>query len=204
MNRPRDNQRTAVYRWEDAVINTSGNAFYLKHVMPLPECEALIRRVFRDYKPLARPPRVKDGRGTKDAYGNSWVINLPKWARTIPVILHEIAHALDPRGAWHGPEFARLMLDLLVKYAGIDREKAMLIGITQKPRRVRFATTQRGIPQPVPAAVRRIAKNIRSMRERLRALESDYLAAMSKHAARARLVSSWPLDRRGAHRTPPP
>jgi hypothetical protein len=68
-------------------------------------------------------------------------------------VLHEAAHAvIDQRKYWHlhrtmlashGPEFARLYLDLLADYAGVSKSEARHLGVIQKPRRVRFATRAR-------------------------------------------------------------
>lgn len=41
-------------------------------------------------------------------------------------VLHAVAHHLQPRdSAWHGPEFAKAMLDVVGKYAGMDERRRL-------------------------------------------------------------------------------
>ena len=85
--------------------------------MPLADCAALVARVWADYRPGAAPPRVTPGFLARSATGDRSRVNLPRWARQEAVVLHETAHSLQPYGtAWHGPEFIRLFIELLVRY----------------------------------------------------------------------------------------
>ncbi|MFO1036637.1 MAG: hypothetical protein U1E45_07320 [Geminicoccaceae bacterium] len=118
---PRDHQRTRVYRWE------------AEHVLPqapqpldLDQCRSLVEAAYRwrekpgllqtDWK----PPTVSDGRGRRHACGSREVIKLPRWARTVPVVLHECAHGMAPDK--HGPQFVAAYVDLVVEFMGLDRE----------------------------------------------------------------------------------
>lgn len=134
----RDSQRSAIYRWERAL---PGGMPDTSRELSLDECRALVARVWDEYRPGDAPPRISDGRGTRIARGGSTGLNLPRWARRPLTVLHEVAHSLMPNrdeGA-HGPEFATLLLDLLTRYAGVDRVAARKAGIEQRPRRVHFA-----------------------------------------------------------------
>jgi len=68
---------------------------------------------------IITPPRLKDGRGTSYARGGPYHVNLPRWARTYTIVLHELAHSLtvyDGTIAWHGPEFAALFLKFMKRW----------------------------------------------------------------------------------------
>lgn len=77
-----------------------------------------------------REVRIKDGRGTRHAYSaydskhHSVLFSLPRWARSLPVLLHEIGHAASLRRhgliAAHGPEFAAVYLRLIKRHLGVD------------------------------------------------------------------------------------
>lgn len=74
------------------------------------------------------PVRVKDGRGTRHAYSaydtrrHGVLFSFPRWSRTLPVLLHEIAHPASLRRhgmvAAHGPEFAAAYLCLVERHLG--------------------------------------------------------------------------------------
>lgn len=138
----RDSQRKAVYAWEDAVKKAYPGA---AKEISLDECKALVAEVWTDYRPGERPPEVSDGRGTRLAKGGRWRINLPRWARSKIVVLHETAHSLRRNldEPWHGREFATLLLDLWEHYAGIPVGPVKSLGVHQRPRRVRFAAAPR-------------------------------------------------------------
>jgi hypothetical protein len=88
--------------------------------------------------PGTAPPAVRDGRGRRRGYGSRRVVKLPRPCRSPGFVLHEVAHAAAPR-AGHGPDFARVLLDLLVRHEGVDRFEASLLAAVQRPRRVRLA-----------------------------------------------------------------
>ena len=142
----RDSQRQAVYDWENKILNLANQTNGAS--MTLEECVALVERVWADYHPNVKPPIVLDGRGRRRACGGRWKIKLPRWSRKPIVVLHETAHALQRQQPWHGPEFARLVLELWVRYAGVPKAMARSLGVNQKPRRVRFMSPGK-VPQPV-------------------------------------------------------
>lgn len=144
--RGRDQQRQRCYDWErtqswwcTATETASGIRYrhstsfqtpYSKNsapIMTMDECRAFVAMVYRK---LGRvdPPRIKDGRGTTFARGGWRSINLPLWARTKPVILHELAHNLSARDYiddGHGPWYMRYFIDLVARFLGADKS-AML------------------------------------------------------------------------------
>jgi hypothetical protein len=130
----RDNQRTACYNWERS----------LRTQYPQPNIElvgaiALVDLISHDYG--IRAPVVTDGRGRRSACYSPRMhaIKLPRWARTKFVVCHEMAHAIAGQaGGWHGPRFARTLLILWTRYAGINGDAAYTLGAAQRPRRVNF------------------------------------------------------------------
>lgn len=119
--RPRDSRRKRLYDAERAAFPE----FY-GPPLPLPEVRRWVARIERSRWWTGRFGRttleVLDGRGRRKAGGwSGWRpgITLPRWSRTRPIVLHEIAHAVQPPGtAAHGPEFCRLYLDLVGRWIG--------------------------------------------------------------------------------------
>jgi hypothetical protein len=68
---------------------------------------------------------ISDGRGTTFARGGSGWINLPRWARTKPVILHELAHNLVGSGIGHHWPFNRAYIDLVAVFIGKAEAKRL-------------------------------------------------------------------------------
>lgn len=135
MRRPRDSQRSALYRWERALPGWPGPRFSLA------DCQGLVNRIWHDAGTGSRP-EVRDGRGRRHACycPSTHQIRLPRWSRSRMIVLHEIAHALLRRRedlAWHGPEFAGVYLDLLVRHAGVALAEALASAGAQRPRKVR-------------------------------------------------------------------
>ena len=124
----RDNQRVKVYRigWFYG-SRDEGTEFTLD------QCRALIDKAHARYG-LAFTGRLLDGRGARVAHGSPSEISLPRWARQPAYILHEAAHAISQSLyrrpgqilsiAPHGPEFARIMIDLYA-WAKLDTLAAL-------------------------------------------------------------------------------
>ena len=167
----RDSQRSAVYAWERQI---PGWPFA---PMDLAACAALVRDVWADYRPGATPPIVSDGRGRRSACGSRWEIKLPRWARTRGVVLHEIGHSLASMDR-HGPVYARLYLDLLARYAGVDEADARRRAEALRPRRVAFAALA-ACPRPDSAALRRW----RAWHNELKRRQAAILAEIREHEA---------------------
>jgi len=126
MMRVRDFQRSRLYKWERSQSWWEGNDWATPGSMSLPQCKALIKRATKRYG--AWMPSVRDGRGNRNASGSASVIKLPRWARSMPVVLHESGHAINsqrgtngaPYGDKHGPVFLRLFIQLLATYMKLD------------------------------------------------------------------------------------
>jgi len=117
----RDSQRSKVYRAEErafgSAMNTHENG---TRELSLEEMQALVDRwrsskVLRRHYPKAQTRiRVTDGRGKRHACCHVGRIEhrleMPRFARTKPALLHEFAHALAPRRVQHGWEFAEVYL----------------------------------------------------------------------------------------------
>jgi hypothetical protein len=126
------------YRTSDGEERTfSRQRVRIDREMSLADCAALVAKVWAAYRPGAAPPTLTPGFLARRATGSRDRINLPRWARQPAVVLHETAHSLvpplrwkeAPRAgghpldrdtvvpvAWHGPEFVRLFIELLVRY----------------------------------------------------------------------------------------
>jgi len=147
--RLRDSQRSRVYRWEREWLLEGPE-------MTLDECRALVEKVCRAFGRDAFP-RLKDGRGTRRAKATIGCISLPRWARRPQIVLHETAHTLLPRivsvngGHYflppHGPEFVRLLIELLVRYHNEDRSELTRLarkeGIKVGPKALTMAIAKR-------------------------------------------------------------
>jgi hypothetical protein len=123
------------YRTADGEETVYQQRCRIDNEMSLDECAALIAKVWAAYRPTHRLPKVTPGHMARQATGCSYRIDLPRWARQPLVVLHETAHSILPlvrwderdsahlpdggtikSVAWHGPEFVRLYIELLVRY----------------------------------------------------------------------------------------
>jgi hypothetical protein len=148
MNAIRDGQRSAVYAWE----NSLRKRWPEKDIqLTLEQCKELVNRVWRDYRPDVEAPTVHDGRGRRSAAGSRWRIMLPRWARCMLPVLHEIAHSLQTDPPMPGRVFTTLLLELWTHYADIPGGEARRLAVHQTPRRVWFAPFA-AIPRRPPRA----------------------------------------------------
>lgn len=118
----RDRQRRKLYDWEQAAADR--REFAVREVS-LQEIEDLGSRIWREHRFKGPAPRVKDGRGRRRAGGSYSTVTFPIWSRKLWIALHEYAHSITIQEyGWstesHGPTFARIYIDLLVRYAGGD------------------------------------------------------------------------------------
>lgn len=124
---PRDNQRQRVYTTEQKVF---GYTLNMDAEFPvLRDAQQYVNLVTSSklWRKVGGPPfvLVKDGRGRRTAaMVGMTAISLPLWARTRPVILHELSHILtthlDRRVADHGPEFVQIYRMLIENQLGRD------------------------------------------------------------------------------------
>lgn len=135
--RPRDSQRARLYRAEREAFDV-----YSEQVprLELVGVERFVTRVigeawFAETFGALGAVRIKDGRGTRHAYSayegrrHGVLFSFPRWSRSEPVLLHEIAHPASLRRhglvAAHGPEFASAYLALVARHLG-DQAHARL------------------------------------------------------------------------------
>lgn len=159
MDKQRDSQRKRVYTWErkagyveDAATtftrrSHSGSRTFARgraDLVPLTveECRVLVAYIWHREGFRGLPPRVTAGRGHNQATGSRSVLKLPAWARTIPMVCHELAHGIQPvSDNWaHGPLFVRIFMHLLARYAGRSLTE---MRDTAKEHRVKVATNER-------------------------------------------------------------
>ncbi len=141
MKRPRDSQRSKAYAAERSlpwIVNDTvgdGSMHAVNHFV-----DEVWRWCWK--RGLARveeAPRIKDGRGTRIARGGPRALNLPKWARTYTVVLHEIAHALQPpNSAAHGREWARLFAQLMDRWHPKRKEAGRMLRQAYREHGVKF------------------------------------------------------------------
>jgi hypothetical protein len=107
------------------------------------------------------------GKATSSTGGT---IALPPWSRTEGVILHEMAHGLRTEGAWHGEQFAAILLTLVRHQMGSEKAAALRASFRQY--RVKVKTS--ALPKPtlpvVSATQRRQRVAARQEREAARLL----------------------------------
>ena len=157
----RDTQRSKVYKWERAnklLWDVS------KKNMSLEDCQALANKAFDRYG-LSHPV-VKDGRGRSAACWKPGQnrIDLPLWARSEVVCLHECAHGITDRFyeahspgeefAWHGPEFMRVFLDLLITFLKVGSTE---LRASARDAKIKVASTA-VIKQPSSRAIGQLKK----------------------------------------------
>lgn len=123
----RDAQRQRVYKAERRFFGSPLAPKELsRRIEAVPDVQKYVDDLVRNPKFRARFTQtgitVHDGRGRRAAGG--WVgnITLPSWARSVGVILHEVAHGLASNG--HGGDFCRVFADLIEIVT--DRHTAML------------------------------------------------------------------------------
>ncbi len=109
--RPRDSQRARLYRAESSVA--PGRRLPTVERMQA-YVDTLVEADWFAARWGGRAFEVRPGfghrRATADEHG---VLQMPKWARTELVLLHEVAHCLTPRTfASHGPEYAGVLVAL--------------------------------------------------------------------------------------------
>jgi hypothetical protein len=121
----RDNQKSALYRWENHVVGPRA-----PRTIKFEDAQTFVNGIFI-CEGLLYPPKVEliSKRATKVwATGSRQILQLrpvtPAW-----VILHELAHAIttevDKSEEGHGPDFVGIYIKLLDKYCGIPLPLSM-------------------------------------------------------------------------------
>ena len=147
--RPRDNQRAKLYRAEFEV--DAG-----RRLPTVDRMQAYVDGLVRLQWFAARWPdrgfEVRPGFGHRRATADvNGVLQMPKWARSELVLLHEVAHCLTPWSfASHGPEYAGVLLSIVRHGMGPARAQTLEDAFDRN--RVRW----NGRALPVPVATSRV------------------------------------------------
>ena len=146
--RPRDSQRARLYRAEDEV--GSG-----RRLPTVPLLQAYVDDLGGTewFRSRWGPRRfdVRPGHGHRRATADrDGVLQMPRWARTEVVVLHEVAHCLTPATfAAHGPEYAGVLLSLVRR--AVDPGSAQRLEDAFARHRVRWTLTAVPLPgHPAP------------------------------------------------------
>lgn len=123
----RDSQKSKVYaaerrafdaEWGDKIEDgdLAATVRYVRQV----EASATWRKILAKsgLRPIAHGLEIADGRGCRSARGSRTRLTLPVWARTRPVILHEMAHAATGDRVKHNWPFAAVYLLLVGTFMG--------------------------------------------------------------------------------------
>jgi len=144
--RPRDSQRARLYRAEGTV--DPGQKLPTVERMQA-WVDGLLATDWFVARWGARAFEVRPGFGHRRATADqNGVLQMPKWARTELVLLHEIAHCLTPWTlASHGPEYAGVLLALTRR--GMGPGPAQLLEDAFARERVRW--TLSAVPEVRPS-----------------------------------------------------
>ena len=113
----RDAQRRRVYDWENQNVVGKANDKVLDNT----SCVELIIKACALYQ-IKAPSVSFPARVRQNARGGRYKISLPGWARKSSVVLHEASHTICASFyaygtvASHGPEFVKVLADLLVHF----------------------------------------------------------------------------------------
>jgi hypothetical protein len=142
----RDSKRAAAYRAERVAFP---GAFSSYPGLSIEECQTIVNKIWqsqwrrREYPTAWAPPTVRHKRGTW-ARGGPYYISLPSQARSMPVLLHELAHSLTP-GQRHNREWARAFVALVERWIGV--EDARRLKAAFKHQRVKYSRRKNLAPE---------------------------------------------------------
>ena len=153
--RPRDSQRSKVYRAENPVIDQ----YVIDKPMTLAQVRDYVKAIYQRERVRARFPRWRWGISVKVGSGRTRTSRA--WARTMSseivfapghlhlpmLVLHEVAHCLSPVDARHGPVWVDNYLWLVRTVMGReahDKLKAAFLagGVKIKPKAKRTLTDE--------------------------------------------------------------
>jgi hypothetical protein len=116
--RPRDTQRKAAYRWEQAVYADQ----YAEERLSEEQTREYVARVAGDLG-IPLPPTSFTCR--RNAYELHGAVSFTKGGDRRVVILHELAHVLTSSGEGHGPQWIACYAALVERYLGAWAEDAL-------------------------------------------------------------------------------
>lgn len=130
--RSRDFQRSLVYGWERAAAALEGRDLYQPVCVSLADVQERAAPIWRAErgrygKAKAQMPGINRpawGQRRGLAKNGSYEITLPRWARSPWMVLHELAHFLDPKGG-HGPRFVGILIGLVCRHLDQDANQLM-------------------------------------------------------------------------------
>ncbi|MFM8303594.1 MAG: hypothetical protein ACKOA9_04755 [Actinomycetota bacterium] len=146
IRRPRDAQRSRVYRAETVVPSSP--------LPGLPACVGFAEKVVGSLWWAARfpehglggLPRFRPGNGARQAFYREEptgpTITLPRRYRTKGIVLHELVHwalAPTPGLAHHGTTFTRVLVDATAEFCGLERADALIAAYTAERVRIGHA-----------------------------------------------------------------
>jgi putative metallohydrolase (TIGR04338 family) len=153
----RDTQREKLYRAEKVLEKFERNLPHLEMV------NLFLEDIFADpwfqkeYGSIVKTWHVKDGRRRRSACG--WrqgftaCMKLPRHTRVDWIILHELAHGIQPAAsAWHGPEFASIYTKLVARFMGDAAFRALTDSFREAGVRYLWLTSASSTTQPHPHA----------------------------------------------------
>lgn len=148
---PRDSQRQRVYRWEESLLRQSWMAPWRQRLELRPmgrryDQSATVRLVWRIWRgwwgprpPHRRPEVVIDRQRVHPAAWSYRSIHLPPLPIDYESTVHEVAHTIVAvyehrhacRVAQHGPEFVRVLIELLAAFRppGAELPQGALLGL---------------------------------------------------------------------------
>lgn len=149
--KPRDSQRSKVYKSDAALKKFSEPLKTIEDIEKFVKSVWKLKRVQESFPKISEEcPRVKDGRGTRNARGGMFYISIPLWARSSDIVLHELAHTVTIRTygygetAAHGPEFCAVYLRLALYVMGREAHDALKAAM--KHNKVRYKPKKARIP----------------------------------------------------------
>lgn len=153
MSRPRDSQKSRLYKAEREALNKRSKRLetisdITRYVDRISKRATIVRRYGTE---LRKPIFIGDGRGKRNAGGDAKGIYMPKWSRTEFIVLHEMSHCIACRMygryniAAHGREYAAIYLDLVRFMLGKDAADALKASF--RTHRVKWRKIGRASPQ---------------------------------------------------------
>lgn len=139
----RDSQKKKAYTAEDILKPISANFKTIEETRAYVDKVTMSHFYQHQWPAASWSIRVRDGRGTTIARGGRRGINLPLWARTEYVCLHEIAHCVVP-DAKHGWQWAQVFLQLVEHFMG--RKAGEILKQSFINHRVRFRAPVKRAP----------------------------------------------------------
>ncbi len=167
MKRPRDSQRSKLYRAE-CVIEIGDRVFllnsdcqdYADHVTQSPAWKKLCRE-HKISRPGITVLPARENSGRARAWGR--YVTIPYGQRRASTLLHELAHCCTPRiYAAHGREFARAFLLLVRQEMGADAATALATSYRKHGVRYRKRSTR----QVSDEEKQRLRERLAAVRER--------------------------------------